>query len=159
MRIALLAAISWFVAASPVAAAVSVEFVAPGSYTDANLEGRYRGPASPSVLRDIETHLVQLGRLYLSPDESLTIQILDIDLAGEIESQREGLYARRVLRPATWPRINLRYVLSKQGKVLREAQEVVTDPGYLGFGSAVPPGGLFHEKRMLDDWFRRRFAR
>lgn len=154
---ALLAALAG--TSAPAVAAVSVSFVAPESYSDANTYGRHRGPASPSVLRDLEAHLVKLGGRYLPSDRSLKIEVLDIDLAGEYEPFRFRLYDVRVLRGVTWPRIKLRYVLEQNGQVLRTAEEVVADPAYLlGASRLSDTDRLYHEKRMLEDWFRQRFA-
>lgn len=143
----------------PTLAAVSVSFIAPESYSDASIYGRYRGPASPSVLRDLEAHFVKLGARYLPAGRSLRIDVLDIDLAGEYEPFRAYLYDVRVLRGVTWPRIRLRYVLEQDGRVLRQAEELVADPAYL-FGSTRlgDTDRLYYEKRMLTDWFRQRFA-
>lgn len=145
--------------AAPAVAAVNVTFVAPESYSDASTYGRHRGPASTSVLRDLEAHFAKLGARYLPVDQSLKIDVLDIDLAGEYEPFRVYLYDVRVLRGVTWPRIKLRYVLEQNGEVLREAEELVADQAYL---MGVPRLGntdrLYYEKRMLEDWFRRRFA-
>ena len=145
--------------AAPASAAVSVTFVHPQSYSNASTYGRYRGPASPSLLRELEANFVKLGARYLPAHRSLKIEVLDIDLAGEYEPFRSYLYDVRVLRGVTWPRIKLRYVLQQNGEVLREAEELVADQAYL---MGVPRLGntdrLFYEKRMLEDWFRQRFA-
>ena len=145
--------------ATPATAAVSVNFVHPESYSDANTYGRYRGPASPSLLRELEAHFAKLGTRYLPAGQELRIDVLDIDLAGEYEPFRFYLYDVRVLRGVTWPRIKLRYVLQQNGQVLREAEELVADQAYL---MGVPRLGntdrLYYEKRMLEDWFRQRFA-
>ena len=159
MRIDWFAVLCCIVTAAPAAgAAVTVEFVAPGSYSDANLHSRFRGAPTRSVLFELESHLAHLGRLYLAPNESLKIQILDIDLAGEIERLPGTMQDQRVLRGGTWPRITLRYVLERDGKVQRDAHEVVISSSYFGFGAPGAVGDLWHEKRMLGDWFRRRFA-
>jgi hypothetical protein len=148
-----------FILATPAGAAVSVTFVAPESYSDASTYGRYRGPASASLLRDLEAHIVKLGARYLPTAQTLKIEVLDIDLAGEYEPFRVYLYDVRVLRGVTWPRIKLRYVLQQNGVVLRESEELVADQAYL---MGVPRLGntdrLYYEKRMLEDWFRQRFA-
>lgn len=160
MRRMLVATLCCIAVSTPALASVTVEFVAPGGYSDANLQSRYGGGASPSVLHGLEAHMTRRAQQYLAPAESLTIQVTDIDLAGEIEPFRRGLYDTRVLRSATWPRITLKYTLTRNGEVLREAREVISDPGYmLGTAPVGHTGNLYYEKRMLDDWFRRRFTR
>ncbi|HJW11255.1 MAG TPA: DUF3016 domain-containing protein, partial [Albitalea sp.] len=60
---------------------------------------------------------------------------------------------------ADWPRINLRYSLESNGKVLKSGEEWVDEKDYMHrldrYGNADP---LHHEKQMLDEWFKARFA-
>src|ERR1700737_2122707 len=58
-------------------ATVIVVFVDRIHYTDI-------GPLSRSatVMREFERHVQHLGDRYLSPDQTLTLEVLDVDLAG-----------------------------------------------------------------------------
>jgi hypothetical protein len=60
-----------------------VTFVDPGHYRDAAFQRDYQ--ADDAVLKGIEQHLQHLGSRYLAPEQKLSVEILDIDLAGRFE--------------------------------------------------------------------------
>ncbi len=132
---------------------VEVSFVKPESYADI---GR-------SVV-DRERHLDLLARHLRAlggrlPDgQTLKIEVLDIDLAGE-EIFNRHLSDVRVLRGrADWPRMTLRYTLSAAGQNLKSGDEKIADMGYLMHGHyAASRDALAYELRMVDGWFDARF--
>ena len=88
------------------------------------------------------------------------VEVLDVDLAGSTRPSRRGGFDLRVVRgKGDWPRISLRYTLEEDGKPVRSGEEAVEDMDYthglVGYRKSVP---LYYEKRMLDKWFRARFA-
>jgi hypothetical protein len=84
------------------------------------------------------------------------VTVLDIDAAGFDMSTR-GPSSYRVLSGATWPKVKLRYVLTKNGKVVTSGEEWITDQrAHAGMAPSSDP--LRYEKNMLDDWFSARFA-
>jgi hypothetical protein len=136
-------------------AAVIVTFQQPEKYSDT---GRFRGDA-PEVLKEIERHLQQLGKRYLPEDRTLRIDVLDVDLAGEERFPRRDASEVRVLKGrADWPRIHLRYALEEGGKVRESREETLDDMNYLQHPITTRQENLAYEKRMLDTWFRARFA-
>ena len=141
--------------ASAAGAAVSVAFVNPQSYTDVG-----RDPEDRSThMKEIETHLKQLGRRYLPHDQSLKIEVLDVDLAGHLSVSRPGREVRILRGKADWPSMTLHYVLEAGGRVLLDRKESIADMGYLEHPIRDYSGQpLPYEKRMLDNWFKRRFA-
>lgn len=146
-------------ASAPAARAeVDVTFTAPEKFVDAGLR-RHNGAQSRDLaLRTIREQLVALGRRYLGPDQNLRIEILDVDLAGEIEWWH-GAYDIRYLRDYTWPKVKLRYTLEESGRPLRSAEETVSDPSYQVSVLTTRSGEIMpHEKEMLARWFRSRFA-
>ena len=61
-------------------AEVKVRFVDPDHYTDANLNRAYGKSARETALREIERTFSKLGETYLARGETLTIDVLDVDL-------------------------------------------------------------------------------
>jgi hypothetical protein len=148
-------------AAHPIAARseVVVTFTDPERFTDARLRGGYGAPALAPALDGIARHLAALGARDLPPNQTLTIEVRDIDLAGRFEPWRPLAYDVRYLREITWPRIKLRYVLQQDGNSLMSAEETIADQDYLRRPSGrFASDPLGYEKAMLDDWFRRRFV-
>jgi hypothetical protein len=148
-------------AISPSARAeVQVTFTAPETYVDAGLLREDGARAREVTLRTIREQLVRLGERYLAPSQTLEIDVLDIDLAGELEWWH-GPYDIRFLRSYTWPKIKLRYTLKDSGgQTIRSAEETVSDPSYqMNVIAATRSGEVMpYEKEMLARWFRSRFA-
>lgn len=140
---------------SSAVATVTVSFIKPDSYTDM---GRYPEDMK-TQMKEIETHLEQLGQRYLLPNQSLKIEVLDVDLAGHLSLSRPGREVRIMRGKADWPSMTLHYVLEADGRVLMDRQEHIADMGYLDHPDRrYSDQPLPYEKRMLDDWFRKRFA-
>jgi hypothetical protein len=133
-------------------AAVTVTFTQPENYVDM--------PFAPwekdVVMKDLRGHFDKLGA-KLPQGQDLKVEVLDIDLAGQIEPRSRGTHDLRILRGrADWPMIQLRYSIESQGKVVKSGEARVNDMNYLqnqiSRYSANEP--LRYEKRMLDDWFK-----
>lgn len=139
------------------AGTVNVSFVQPERFTDAD-----RGWQRDRNLESLSKHLQALGRRELADGETLDIQVLDVDLAGDIDPFAVSGRDLRVLKGgADWPRITLRYALSRNGQPVSSAEERLADLNYLQdnirpLNASQQP--LSHEKHMLDDWFAARFA-
>ncbi len=140
---------------SAAGATVTVSFINPESYTDM---GRYPEDMK-AQMKEIEAHLEYLGQRYLRPNQSLKIEVLDVDLAGHLSFSRPSHPVRILRGKADWPSMQLHYVLEADGRVLLDRKERIADTGYLDHPNLhYSNQSLAHEKQMLDDWFRRRFA-
>jgi hypothetical protein len=137
-------------------AAVVVTFKDPDKFTDLR-SNRY---TREKILEEIEAHLQRLGKIHLRADETLKIEVLDIDLAGEERYGFSGGTQTRVnTGRADWPAIRLRYTLEAPGKPAESREETLSDMNYLDRPITGGAERFVYEKRMLDEWFRRRFAR
>ena len=141
------------IAALPAAAAVTVSFPSE-SYTDIGPPGA----EVEEVKNELARHLHVLDARYLAPGDSLWIEVLDVDLAGRLHHTGRG-EIRVASGQADWPRIKVRYRLERNGKT-SAGEDTVSDPSYLWFPSrARPHQSMPHEKRMLETWFKEKFAR
>jgi hypothetical protein len=139
-------------------AGVKVHFIDPDHYIDANLRHAYGKTAKEPAMREIENFLSQLGERYLAPDETLTVDVLDIDLAGRFEPWHWNYQDVRFMRDYTWPSIKLRYRLEGPTGTIASGEETVSDQSYqfnAAFGSDLET--MRYEKTMLERWFRQRF--
>lgn len=142
------------VAAPALAGTVEVKFSDAERYADA---GNTRWDESNN-LKVLSAHLQQLGARQLPDGQKLSVEVLDVDLAGE-KRWRRGNEVRIIRGQADWPRITLRYTLQDaDGKTLRQTQETVSDMSYRDHVELGDNDPLRYEKRMLDDWFRKTFA-
>jgi hypothetical protein len=143
-------------------AGLTVSFIHPEKYTDAAYSRSFPSDKDRAeVTRDIERHLQQLASRSLPPDTALSIDVLDVDLAGHFEPWRAASAADlRVMRGVTWPRMHLRFTLTQGGQVVASGDERVLDQNYqLTVNRYSTSDRLRYEKAMLDDWFERRIVR
>ena len=136
-------------------AGVTVSYSQPENYSDL--------PFAPwerkDVLDELTGHFQKLAEA-LPPGVDMTVEVLDIDLAGRLHHRRANEI--RVMRNngADWPIIHLRYTLVQNGVVIASGEERLRDMMYLDnlrnrYSSGDP---LRYEKRMIDEWFNKKIA-
>lgn len=142
----------------PAAAQVSVAFVAPERFTDA--ESRFgSGPTLRVTLAEIRRLLTEGGDRVLRPGESLAITVLDIDLAGQ--ERPVGLpTSPRIVSDITPPRLRLRYVLKERGRTVLAGEETLTDINFLSrYARSLSGGSFTYERELIRDWLQARIVR
>lgn len=136
-------------------AGASVSYVEPDKFVDL--------PFSPidreRVLKDLSDHFAELGKL-LPAGQELTVEVTDLDLAGRIDHTRRSGNEIRVLRGgADWPRMELRYSLVQDGKVLKSGDAKLADMTYMDHARMISSNeSLRFEKQMVDEWFAKTFS-
>ncbi|NGZ86568.1 DUF3016 domain-containing protein [Duganella aceris] len=143
-------AIVCLITATGASAAATVSFVNPEKMTDV--------PHFSSDLESMEMifreHIDELAA-KLPAGQELKVEFLDIDLAGDV-FPRVAVRDIRVMKGmADWPRMHLRYTIEQDGKVLRSGDLELSDPNYLMSSSSFRNEIYVHEKKLLDDWFRK----
>ena len=143
-------------AAVPSYATVDVSFVSPEKYTDASNE-RWE---MDSNLKSLAEHMRKAGERYIAPNETLRIEVLDVDLAGWSRWAGSSPNKVRVARGgADFPQMKFRYTLeSSRGN--RSGEADLRDLGYQNSGlrSRAASEPMYYEKRMIDEWFKSTFA-
>lgn len=129
---------------------VSVSFVKPEEFTDVPRSQIER----ERLQNEFARYLATLGK-QLPAGQNLKIEVLDIDLAGQLWPRRSGGDDIRIMRGgADWPQMRLRYTLEENGQTLRSGEERLSNMNYqqrMGRYSDSDP--LRYEKQMVDDWF------
>lgn len=139
------------------AGTVQVAYVQPEKFADAGDAGSDR----EDNLKLLTGHFEVLAKRHLGDGQKLSIEVLDVDLAGETRPlvRRAGQDLRVLKGKTDWPRIKLRYTLESPGQAPRKAEQTVSDMAYLqrlaGYYRGEPLG---YERRMLDDWFAAEFG-
>jgi len=143
-------------ASAHAAGTVDVSFVDAARFADAGTSPS----AQQANLRTIASYLQALGERHLAAAQVLKIEVLDVDLGGHVKFLRRRVDDARVAKGmADWPRINVRYSLQTDGKVMRSGEESIGDMNYLGHvASYHTMDPLRHEKQMLERWFKSRFV-
>jgi Protein of unknown function (DUF3016) len=136
-------------------ATVEVRFVAPENFQDASESFADR----ERTLSLLGAHLRALAAQRVPSTQRLLIEVLDVDLAGHVEPFGRSMERIRVLRPITWPMLELRYVLSEGETMVREGKVRLLDMNYQDAINRYPAGEpLRYEKQLLDGWFASEFA-
>ena len=138
---------------------VQVSFDAQAAFTDAGSTPRER----EQRLAALAEHLKALGQRGLGDDRALSIELIDLDLAGTLQLVRHPAgTAVRVLRGgADGPHIELRYSLSDATQVIASGHETLFDAGSARSRLALDRDEgdpLRQEKQLLDHWFAQRFS-
>jgi hypothetical protein len=140
-------------AAHPATAEVQVRFVNPRGFTDAGLYAPRPVDADAPALVGLR-RIIERAGARLPPGDDLAVDVLDVDLAGFFPPWQRSGTPIRVMEPTTWPRITLRYAVTRDGRTVARGEQVVSDMTYLRrpavFRSAAP---LRFEEPMLLDWF------
>lgn len=140
------------IASSAANATTTVTFVAPEKFTDM--------PFAPyekdRVIAALKAHFEKLAA-KLPEGQDFKVEVLDVDLAGERDYRASAPQDLRILRGgADWPKMELRYSVESQGKVLKSGTAHVADMNYLqSFNQYTSGEYLRYEKRMLDAWFKK----
>jgi hypothetical protein len=134
---------------------VEVNYVAPEHFADAG-----RAPMDRDYnLKQLTSVLQSLGQRYLPAQQTLKVEVTDVDLAGEPKPTTRG--DLRVARGrADPPRITFRYTVQDGSQVVAQGQESLTDLDYanhLPDSHASEP--LHFERRLLESWFKQRFGK
>jgi hypothetical protein len=144
--------------ALPAWAAVEVTYTNPEGYADVKVGPGPVKKQREMVLRELKKHLEKLGEA-LPAGDTLKIEVLDINLAGRDQPFNTGNQDQRLLDEVNWPSVQVRYVLERNGQVVAQGDDLVSDQDYLdhsALGGRSDP--LRYEKKMLSDWFRDRFG-
>jgi Protein of unknown function (DUF3016) len=153
-RIALTAVAALLAVSAHAAGTVQISFVKPENFADI----RDRAYSREQNLKALEQIITSAAQPYVADGQTLKIEVLDVDLAGEVRPGARAWDVRVMRGRADWPRITLRWRLD--GTTPRSGEAVVQDMAYL---QHIPPAisdtALIYERRMLDEWFRKEFAK
>ena len=142
-----------FAAMANATASVKVTYANPEKMTDV--------PRNKSDLDAMESALTEhFARLaaQLPAGQDLKVDVLDIDLAGDV-FPRVAVRDIRVYRDrADWPHMHLRFSIEQDGKVLRSGERELSDAAYMMGGSRYGDEMFRFEKKMLDNWFRKELS-
>jgi hypothetical protein len=140
-------------AAGGALAGVTVNFTQPDKYADMPFEPWER----EDVLKGLAEHFQRLGK-QLPADQNLTIEVLDVDLAGRLRpgGHSAGRDIRVMRGTADWPHMRLRYTLEQGGQVIASGDADLSDMNYMNRVNRYSEGdALRYEKQMIDTWFNK----
>ena len=149
-------AMAWACSSVLAAGNVQVAYVQPEKFADIGITPRDR----EDTLKQLTKHFEVLAERYLADGQRLKVEVLDVDMAGEIRpSIRVGHDVRIVKGEADWPIIKMRYALEAPGQAARGGESTLADMGYARRTRQMREDEPLHyERRMLDEWFAAQFG-
>lgn len=141
-------------------APVSVEFVNPEKFTDVRDRRFSSRPDKNPNLRAIRKFAEKRAARYLDDGQTLRLEFLDIDLAGDHKPQiSPELSEVRVVSRVYPPRMHLRFELKgAQGQVLDSGEVKLSDLAFDTRTAGFASDPLRYDTRMLDEWLRKQFG-
>ncbi|MBL0122986.1 MAG: DUF3016 domain-containing protein [Betaproteobacteria bacterium] len=137
----------------PAVASVEASFLPADQYADIG-----EGIDARRAMKEIQGHLVKLGTRYLRPDFRQSIDVVEVDLAGNMKMVGRRTDWVRVLNgKVDAPLLRLRCTPRLGKQVMSRGEDTLTDPMYLDHSvvySASTP--LYQEKALLKHWFKMR---
>ena len=142
-------------AAGSATAAATVTYADPEHFRDMPFQSWER----ERVLKELSAHFDKLAA-KLPAGQDLKVEVLDVDLAGELRPNFRGNQDMRIMKGgADWPHMHLRYTIEQDGKVIKSGDSRLSDMNYMSQNSRYFGGDfLRYEKKMLDEWFKETVA-
>lgn len=138
---------------APAAGQVEVRFAPRDQLSDIG-----RGGDGERNLQTLDAHVRSLaGRL--PHGHALSVEVQDVDLAGELRPWPHGTEMRVLSGRADGPALALRWTLSRNGQAVSSGSDRLIDLAYLM--RPLPTrhqGPLAYETRLIDRWFDERFG-
>jgi hypothetical protein len=136
---------------------VTVNFEAPERFTDMGRSYPDQRGADEGYLEELRSHIERTVPGRLPAGATLSLTILDVDMAGQFEPERGPNFNDvRMVRSIYPPRIHVRYTLTDaSGAVRAEGERRLTDHTFDWNISPIDRNdALKHEKRLIDDFVR-----
>lgn len=137
-------------AASTASAAVTVTYVNTEKMTDV--------PRFETDRKSMEINFREFFEelaTKLPEGQDLKVEILDIDLAGDVFPRVPIRDVRVTKGSYDFPRIHLRFSIEQDGKVLRSGERELADRNYQLNVNSYRNEMYNYEKQMLSEWFKK----
>lgn len=140
------------------AATVEVKWTNPDSYRDIHHGDGFKESYRETLFYNLDKHFAKLAE-ELPEDQHLVIEVLNVDLAGDVHYG--GINLRRIIMDRYYPRMELRYKLLDADKEKIKAEHVfLKDVAFMMHASGRYKKSTWgYEKKMLDDWFKDTFLK
>ncbi len=139
------------------AATVQVSWGDPAKFRDIRAGDENQIKYQERVMKELETAFQHEAAL-LPTDQTLKIEIKDLDLAGELEYFHGGFpFGIRIVRNMDFPSMELSYELrDSKSQVLKSGDSKISD---MGFRDGIQPFShnepLRYEIKLIKQWYKR----
>lgn len=159
---ALVLATSLLPAHEPLPARVQLSWAPTEKLSEVKDNQMHRGWLRPEDwMQSLGDYLRTRADIVLPAGQQLQVAIDDIKLAGDFNLvPRPGAQDIRFLTDLHPPRIDLHFkLLASDGSTIREGDGKLRDMSYLQRTVPTSTDPLRYDKRLIDDWLKKEFAR
>ena len=145
-----------FLSVQASAGEVSVTWSDPAKFTDIVASNSTDKAYHKSIEKALSAEF-KAQAAKLPEGQKMTVNITDIDLAGEVDPvpTRAG-YRVRILKDVYYPQLRFDYKITNQtGAIVKEQADVtLKDAGFLSrSGNAASRQDFYYERQMIKTWF------
>lgn len=135
---------------------VEVTWNDPSGFSEIRQSGNRNKAIKGTWVKDLADYLATESTAALAPGQRLSVNLDDIDLAGDFEPwQGPNMHDVRMLRDIYPPKIVLSYTLhDADGQIIAQGGRTLSNLGYLQGLNTVRRNtdSLRYEKQMIDRW-------
>jgi hypothetical protein len=142
-------------AAAPVyAGSVNVTWSEPQKYIDVRASNESQKRFEAHVFKELDKHWQKMAA-ELPEEINLTINVTNLNLAGDVDYSF-GLHRDvRVIKSLYWPMIEFDYQITAHGEVVSKGTAKIKDMAFMDRATALRSNrsSFYYEKRVISDWF------
>jgi len=138
--------------------AISVTWFNPEKYRDVDTANMNKTKYRQQVMDNLEKYIHKELASYLLDDQTVSIKVHDVDLAGDIRPIIGQINDIRIVKSIYPPMIDIEYsLLDSKGKTVRTNRKKYRDIGFNISSMTTSRHSLGYEKAMLRKLFRTEF--
>lgn len=138
---------------------IRITWVQPQNYTDIQTAHQNQAEFSMQIFNELTKRLNQQAKKILKHDEILTLEVTNLDLAGDIQSLEHATSQRiRQVNGLYPPSMNFNYQLRNNNQIILSGEAHLQDLHFLAGIHDKAEKPLVHEVALLTHWFNHKIA-
>ena len=132
---------------------VSVTWKQPESFRDVRTTAGSQQRYQELIFEILTEQFSDMAKIFLAPEQTLFIEVIDLDLAGETRRSSTTGRQFRILTGVTPPAISFNYKIIQGEEIIKSDNVRLTDLNYQSSVSGIYGDGvLIYEKQLIRDW-------
>ncbi|ELR66678.1 hypothetical protein C942_04376 [Photobacterium marinum] len=133
-----------------------VTWVSPEQYRDIRTTGGSQKRFQKNLFKRLSEEFSEMARIYLKPDQTLHVQVTNVDLAGDTRFSSKAGKDIRVLTSITPPTISFNYQIKKGDNTLSSDSVKLTNMNYQSTPvTSQINRALMYEIKLIQDWAKK----
>lgn len=131
----------------------SVTWVEPENYRDIRTTTDSQQRFQEQVFQHLTEQFSDMAKVYLDSEQTLVVEVLDLDLAGDTRHSTSSGRVFRILTSVTPPAISFSYKIMQGEEVVKSDHVKLIDLYYQESVPAIDQV-LVYEKQLIKNWAR-----